>query len=122
MLLTPHFDLDEFRCKCCGAVNIPAALELATRLEPVRIDYGQIVIDDSFRCKAHNQAVGGNADSAHLLGLAADLSCRSDSDRFALIKALLAHGFTRIGIAANYVHADIWQHNGPVIWTYYPTT
>lgn len=118
--LTPHFRLSEFRCPHCGEVKITEALMLARRLEPVREDVGPIIIDSGFRCPVHNQAVGGVSDSAHLLGLAADIACTDDGARFALIKSLIEHKFLRLGIAKSSVHADIEQRPGAVIWTYYP--
>ena len=118
--LTPHFSLDEFKCKCCGQVLESAARSLAARLEPVREDFGPVIIRSGYRCPTHNQAVGGAADSAHLIGLAADIRCPSDSDRFALLKSLLDHGFLRLGIGAGIIHADIAPRPFPVIWTYYP--
>jgi hypothetical protein len=45
-------------------------------------------------------------DSAHLTGHAVDLACSESSQRFAMIKGLLAAGFTRIGIYSAHIHAD----------------
>jgi hypothetical protein len=118
--LTPHFKLSEFRCHCCGTVDTTAALLLARRLEPIRDVVGVMIIDSGFRCPANNQAVGGKKDSAHLLGLAADIACTNDADRYLLTASLLAHGFKRLGIAKTSVHADIKTSPVPVIWTYYP--
>jgi len=78
-----------------------------------------MIIDSGYRCARENARVGGKADSQHLLGLAADIAVYNDSHRFALAKALLEHGFLRIGIASNYIHADIGTITGPVLWTYY---
>lgn len=55
------------------------------------------VITSGFRCSAHNKAVGGKATSAHLEGRAADISYKSSSAAFHILKALLEAGFTRIG-------------------------
>jgi uncharacterized protein YcbK (DUF882 family) len=117
--LSPHFSLFEFRCPCCNRVLLTEATRLAQRLEPVRGDFGVIHIDSGFRCPRENARVGGKPDSQHLTGLAADIAIYNDSERFALIKALLDHGFLRIGIAKTYVHADIGTITGPMIWTYY---
>lgn len=117
--LTPHFNLSEFRCKCCAQVLEVQALELAQRLEPVRADFGPIVITSGYRCPHENERVSGRPGSQHLYGLAADIAVGNDSDRFALVSALLTHGFKRLGIAAGHVHADIGTPTNPVIWTYY---
>jgi hypothetical protein len=117
--LTPHFNLEEFKCPCCGQVNAAAALQLAKRLEPVRLETGPMIIDSGFRCPKHNAAVGGKTNSAHLIGLAADIQCTNDPHRFTLIKSLLEHGFLRLGVDENDIHADIAPRPGPCIWTYY---
>jgi hypothetical protein len=115
--LTPHFKLSEFRCHCCGQANAGNALLLAEHLEPVRADIGPIIIDDSFRCQAHNEAVGGKADSLHLVGLAADISATDDEYRYKLLKSLLIHGFLRIGIQVDDIHTDLGQTTTPIAWT-----
>jgi uncharacterized protein YcbK (DUF882 family) len=117
--LTPHFNLSEFRCFCCGKVDPVTALEMAEQLELVRPDFGPIKIWSSFRCPTHNLKLGGVANSYHLLGLAADISVSCDSARFNLVKSLIWHGWKRIGIAALYVHADRGPTETPTIWTYY---
>ena len=120
--LTPNFRLSEFRCPCCNDVIHDAATKLAQQLQPVRDGYGPIRIRSGYRCAKQNQRVKGARFSQHLLGLAADIDCRLNGDRFALVKLLLEHGFKRIGIAANHIHADIGTPTGPMIWTYYTST
>lgn len=117
--LTPHFNLSEFRCPCCGKVDPVTALELATHLEAVRPDFGPLTITSSFRCRDHNTQVGGHPTSFHLLGLAADIATSTDSARFRLVKSLIYHGWLRIGIAKLYIHADLGPTWTPIIWTYY---
>jgi zinc D-Ala-D-Ala carboxypeptidase len=117
--ISPHFILEEFICPCCGQVNDRNARILALALEPVRLEYGPIHISSGFRCPKHNNAVGGALFSQHLVGLAADIALTGDRDRFQLVSLLLKHGFRRLGIAANYIHADIGPDQVDVIWTYY---
>ena len=78
------------------------------------------VINSGYRTKAHNIAVGGIKNSAHLDGFAADIMCRTSQQRMYMVGALLEAGFNRIGIGENFIHVD----NDPnkeedVIWTYY---
>ena len=117
--LTPHFKLGEFTCHCCHDVIRDKALELASRLEPVREDVGPIVILSGFRCFHQNILVHGKTFSRHLTGEAADIACQDDATRFLLVTSLLTHGFVRIGIGRDFIHADISTITGPVIWTYY---
>jgi len=116
--LTDHFTLDEFRCPCCGDVIEAAARALAERLQPVRDNYGPIHIHSGYRCPRHNQVIGGRPFSQHLVGLAADIACDNDANRFELVTILLANNFKRIGIGRLIIHADISTITGPVIWVY----
>lgn len=92
---------------------------MAEELEKVRPAFGPMVIRSGFRCAKENRRVGGVADSYHLLGLAADITVLSDSQRYTLIRSLLEHGWRRMGIGKNLVHADRGPTRWPVIWTYY---
>jgi zinc D-Ala-D-Ala carboxypeptidase len=51
------------------------------------------------------------SDSAHLTGNAVDLACTDSSTRYVMIKALLAAGFTRIGVYEKHCHCD----NSPML-------
>jgi len=117
--LTPHFSFSEFLCPCCGNGNPVTAQRVAEELEKVRPAVGPIIIHSGFRCQKQNKKVGGVDHSYHLLGLAADIAVNSDSRRYALVRALLDSGWKRLGIAYNYVHADLGPTRTPVIWTYY---
>ena len=92
---------------------------MAEALEKVRPAVGPIVIRSGFRCVRENGKVGGETNSYHLLGLAVDITVLTDSGRFALIRSLMDHGWRRLGIGKNYVHADCGPTRRPVIWTYY---
>jgi uncharacterized protein YcbK (DUF882 family) len=118
MQLTPNFSLEEFRCKCCGQVNTPAAKMLATRLQEVRNEYGLMRIVSGFRCQRQNELVGGKTFSQHLAGLAADIACDDDVSRRQLLMLLMQSGFPRIGIHQHFIHADIGTITGPIIWVY----
>lgn len=75
--MTPHFRLEELRCKC-GCTVPPKQLErlgvLAAALEVLREELGQPVnVISGYRCPKRNVAVGGAPLSRHLFGDAADL-------------------------------------------------
>lgn len=65
------------------------------------------VITSGYRTTGQNDAVGGVNDSSHLKGLAVDLRCQNDRERFLIIKALISVGFTRIGDEVDHIHCDI---------------
>lgn len=79
-MLTDHFRLSEFGCRCCGAVDEAEAERLACCLEELRTRLGlmrgvdtPIYITSSYRCERHNARVGGAEDSQHRRGKAADI-------------------------------------------------
>jgi uncharacterized protein YcbK (DUF882 family) len=63
--------------------------------------------------------VGGSKKSAHLRGNAVDIHCENSYHRFKIVQALLDVGFTRVGIASTFIHADVDEElTDSVIWTY----
>ena len=105
--LTEHFSSVEFQCgDGCGLCTID--LQLVQQLEGARRLLGRpIHITSGVRCPAHNARVGGARESAHMLGLAADLACPTPYDRYDLLMALLTMSFRRIGIGKDFLHVDI---------------
>ncbi len=93
---------------------------LLEMLDEVRDKFDKpIHINSGFRTPAHNEAVGGTENSSHLKGLAVDINCKESGDRFDLINCLLDVGFSRIGVAKTFIHADIdFEKTQGVIWTY----
>ena len=76
-------------------------------------------INSGFRTKSHNKKVGGVNNSSHLYGLAADIKCDTDAERWAIVNALVQVGFTRIGIAKTFIHVDTDEDkNSNRIWVY----
>ena len=76
-------------------------------------------ITSSWRSEEKNKAVGGASNSSHLRGNAVDIACNSSTKRHSIIKALLSVGFTRIGIANTFIHADVDEDLPQnVIWIY----
>jgi zinc D-Ala-D-Ala carboxypeptidase len=113
-----YFQTDEFRCKCCGRVEMDRAfLELLDRARglsevPFRIRSG-------YRCPEHNRAVGGVEGSAHTRGLAADIETPDSHIRYQVLTGLWGVGFERLGIGRDYVHCDLDETKPQeVIWLY----
>ena len=114
--ITEHFREYEFRCKCCGKVDISRIL--VNRLEVARGLYGKpMIVTSGYRCPRHNEAVGGVKDSYHTQGLAADILCRSSADRLKLVYALMMAGFSRIGVyRKGFVHVGVGLEPAIAMW------
>ncbi len=71
--LSKNFVTNEFRCKCgCREFKIDSAL--ISGLQELRdILKKPVIVNSGFRCKKHNEAVGGSPNSQHMLGKAADI-------------------------------------------------
>jgi len=76
------------------------------------------VITCGLRTPEQNAALSESvSDSAHLTGHAVDLACADSPSRFAMLKALLDTGFTRIGVYSAHLHCDTDSSKAPnVIW------
>lgn len=60
-----------------------------------------------YRCRACNVAAGGSKNSAHMRGLAVDISVSSSGFRFRIISLALLLLFRRIGIGQTFIHLDV---------------
>ena len=105
----------EFACRCCGELppfareNIEALVRNV--LDPVREKLGKpIQVNSGYRCKSHNEAVGGVKGSQHLVGEAADL--RIDGSPEELANAIKKNGkFDQMIIYPGFVHVS-YKRNG----------
>lgn len=69
-----NFKVKEFACKD-GTDKILIDSELVEKLQIIRDYFGVPVnVNSAYRTEEYNEAVGGVADSQHLLGKAADIS------------------------------------------------
>ena len=102
------FTRDEFRCPCgeCTGFPVEPQTRLVVDLELIRDAWGQPIHNNSgVRCAAHNTAVGGAPDSAHLTGWAADISITDSMSRHEFL-AFANPTFHRIGVGETVVHVD----------------
>lgn len=100
MNLTKHFTLEELThsdyADAHGICNNPGQLAQQNLmmlcvliLEPLRAAIGEpIIINSAYRCKQVNLGVGGVATSHHLLGLAADIHFKNETQLNNMIRAL----------------------------------
>lgn len=114
-----YFEPYEFKCNgevCIDLMNP----ELLKRLDLARgIADVPFFITSSYRDKLTNEEAGGKKNSAHLRGNAVDIHCENSYHRFKILQGLLDAGFTRIGIADGFIHADVDEELVDcVIWTY----
>ncbi len=73
LIYTPKYFLHkEFKCPCCDRVRVAEALIFA--LDNFRrVWTSPILIKSGFRCAKYNSQVGGDKNSRHLIGCAADI-------------------------------------------------
>jgi zinc D-Ala-D-Ala carboxypeptidase len=101
-----YFKPQELVCPCCGASGVTD--ELKDLLDWLREKYGKpIVVNSAYRCKKHNEQVGGVPESAHTTGEAVDIGCSFAVDRMKLITLLREASVDRIGLAKTFIHFDI---------------
>ena len=90
----------EFECRCgCGMKAVSEYL--VWWLDTLRRAWGDMVIVNSGRrCAAHNRTVGGAAQSRHLIGCAADITCIAGGD---------FNGFAHLASRMAGTGADGWE-------------
>lgn len=121
MVTAKYFTESEFR-KCTPSCSLQ---DMDWRLMS-KLDYARelagipFVLNSCYRSPAWEASHGRNGSSSHCKGLAVDIRCRTYSNRWKVVNALIKAGFTRIGIGKTYVHADIdATKTQNVIWDYY---
>lgn len=108
------FTEKEFKCRCCGELpaevlgNVKALV--AQVLDPAREKLGKpITVNSGYRCRHHNEAVGGAVKSQHMAGEAADITC---SDNALLEKIIREQGrFDQMIIYPGFLHVS-YKRNG----------
>lgn len=114
-MLSPHFSLDECKCRCgCGLCSVtPQLLDLAEKVR--NILQTPMIVTSGTRCVSHNARVGGSPTSKHLQGLAMDFFCRTLSPT-AVYNAILSRyikGYLPelggMGLYKSFVHIDAYH-------------
>lgn len=120
-VVSTHFSSTDFDCHChspnCKQTFIDS--QLVAALEELWILSQDFQITSGFRCNEHNDNVGGQWDSQHLLGKAADCkSLKGYNGHLMANYAELVLPFQKggIGIYPSFVHCDVrkrlarWAH------------
>jgi len=120
-----NFNLREFDSPDLSGSGLNMDKDFLSMLDNARdIAKTPFKITSGYRTKEHNIAIYKKLgkkpiESSHLKGLACDIACSDSRARFLIINALLEAGFTRIGIANNFIHVDSdCEKSQDVIWTY----
>lgn len=116
--MSKHFKKEEFACQCgCGFDYVDPRLE--SGLELLRdILRKPIIINSGCRCKKHNAEVGGEPNSQHLLGKAADIRIVGILPQRIFQAAALVPEFQQggIGIYDTWLHVDVRTDGRPHRW------
>lgn len=105
--LSTNFKVREFRCKD-GSDPVLVHPELVKVLQDIRTHFGRpITINSAFRTPEYNKKVGGERQSQHLYGRAADIVIPGVSPKkVAEYAETLLPNTGGIGIYSNFTHID----------------
>ena len=114
--LSPHFNVQEFRCKCGQSHDTLISDELIANLEKLyaALNCSKIIVTSGYRCDQHDKNVGGTGTGQHTLGKAADICCYGQdgqpiSSKIVCQKAqdIGFRGIANITAAYIYTHVDV---------------
>ena len=114
--LTPHFNVQEFRCKCGRNHDTLLSEELVNKLEEIyaKLNCSKIIISSGYRCIAHDKAVGGSGGGYHTKGMAADYCCYDQKGNIISTKIVSCvaqdlglGGIANINQSYTYIHSDV---------------
>ena len=121
-----YFTEKEMQCRGTGECNMNE--QFMEKLIDLREDYDKpMIITSGYRSQAHNSAVGGSPNSAHVQGRAVDILV-SGNEAYNILSLALKHGFTGIGVAQRgahnkrFIHIDDMEDSDrsprPTVWSY----
>ena len=115
-----YFKDAEFR-KCSPSCSIDDMDEGFIRLlDGIRGVAGiPLVLNSAYRSPEHEKKMGRSGTSSHCKGIAVDIRCNTLANRDRIVRAAMACGITRFGIAPTYIHIDADKDKTQgVIWIY----
>ena len=102
--LAPNFRAAEFSCKCGKCTTALIDDVLVAQLQAIRNHFGKSVnITSGYRCADQNKAVGGDPNSSHMQGMAADIVV-SGVKPAAVAQFAESMGIVRVGLYDDFVH------------------
>lgn len=114
--LSPHFNVQEFRCKCGRPHNIMIADKLVDKLEKLysALNCSKIIVTSGYRCTNHDKNVGGSGSGQHTKGNAADICCYGQDGQPISSKIVCCTaqdvgfgGIANIDTSYQYTHVDV---------------
>ena len=111
-----YFSTSEFDCKHTGENRMEQ--DFLSKLDALREACGfPFVITSGYRSPDHPIEAVKEIPGTHAQGIAADIKITNSAQRYTIIREALAHGFTGLGVAGDFIHVDT-RGTVPVIWTY----
>ena len=111
-----YFSTSEFDCQHTGENRMKP--EFLLKLDALREACGfPFVITSGYRSPDHPIEAVKEIPGTHAQGIAADIKITNSAHRYTIIREALAHGFTGLGVAGDFIHVDT-RGTVPVIWTY----
>ena len=100
-----NFTPDEFKCSCCGVLDIHS--DILDLLQTARGILGAIQITSAYRCPSHNASVSSTGENGpHTTGKAVDIHVSNSQHRKQLVDYFTPK-VTGLGIAKTFIHIDI---------------
>ena len=118
--ITENFKYSELVCPCCNRLIITDRLyKHMELLQKMRDELGfSIIVNSGYRCKQHNEDVGGSIKSQHMESFATDIRPSFGigfKSKLRKIKELSEKlGFNGIGNYDTFVHLDL--RDGQARW------
>jgi zinc D-Ala-D-Ala carboxypeptidase len=115
-----HFELSEFDSPDEPGSGLHMSWDLIDRLDRMREDCGfPFIVTSGYRTRKHNEEIGGEDESDHLTGNAADIAVHDGYERYMIVKSAYKHGVRRIGVKKDCIHlGNRYSNPQDVMWTY----
>lgn len=118
--LSPHFNVQEFKCKCGKNHTILISEELIEKLEQLfqKLNCSKIIITSGYRDNTYDLQVGGTSNGYHAKGMATDIKCYDINNNIISSKLVCCAaqdigfgGITNINSSYTSTHVDVRTSN-----------